>query len=68
MSVPHTTSQGVLELHPRGHGFLRNPARHYAPTVNDPYVPGQLIDKFHLADGVLLSGPIPCPSWPPYPL
>ena len=24
------TSQGVLELHPKGYGFLRNPARHYA--------------------------------------
>ena len=35
-----TTSQGVLELHPKGFGFLRNPARHYSPQAADPYVPG----------------------------
>src|SRR5262249_57707653 len=32
--------------------------RHYAPTPNDAYVPGQLIDKFHLAEGLLLAGPV----------
>jgi transcription termination factor Rho len=52
---------GVLELHPRGHGFLRNPAKNYAQTANDPYVPGQFIDKFKLANGVLLAGPIEPP-------
>ena len=34
MSDPRPVSSGVLELHPRGHGFLRNPAKHYAPTAN----------------------------------
>ena len=58
MSDTRTTSQGVLEMHPRGYGFLRNPTRHYAPTPADPYVPGQLIDKFHLAEGLLLAGPV----------
>ena len=58
MPAPQPASQGVLELHPRGHGFLRNPARHYAPTANDPYVPAPLIDKLHLAEGLLLAGPI----------
>jgi transcription termination factor Rho len=52
---------GVLELHPRGHGFLRNPAKNYVQTANDPYVPGQFIDKFKLANGVLLAGPIEPP-------
>ncbi|HJZ55757.1 MAG TPA: transcription termination factor Rho [Gemmataceae bacterium] len=58
MSDTRTTSQGVLEMHPKGYGFLRNPTRHYAPTPNDAYVPGQLIDKFHLAEGLLLAGPV----------
>ena len=58
MSDPRTAPSGVLEIHPRGHGFLRNPAKNYLPTTNDPYVPGQLIDKFNLAEGVLLSGPL----------
>ncbi|HXD87071.1 MAG TPA: transcription termination factor Rho [Urbifossiella sp.] len=61
MSDPRTAPSGVLELHPRGHGFLRNPAKNYLPTNNDPYVPGQLIDKFKLAEGVLLSGPVEAP-------
>jgi len=31
--------QGVLELHPRGYGFLRNAARNYTPQSADAYVP-----------------------------
>jgi len=58
MSDPRTMAQGVLEMHPKGYGFLRNPARHYAPTPADAYVSGQLIDKFHLAEGLHLAGPI----------
>ena len=61
MSEPRTASHGVLELHPKGYGFLRNPARHYASTPNDPYVPAPLIEKFHLAEGVLLGGPVEPP-------
>jgi transcription termination factor Rho len=58
MSDPRTTAQGVLEMHPRGYGFLRNPARHYAPVASDAYVSGQLVDKFRLAEGLFLSGPL----------
>ncbi|MDB5312039.1 MAG: hypothetical protein JWO38_6241 [Gemmataceae bacterium] len=61
MSDHRTASQGVLEMHPKGYGFLRNPARHYAPTPNDPYVPAPLIDKLKLAEGLLLAGPIEPP-------
>src|SRR5262245_37610266 len=50
--------QGVLELHPRGHGFLRSPARSYAPQSTDPYVPAPLIQKHQLREGLLLTGPI----------
>ena len=58
MSEPRPMAQGVLELHPKGYGFLRNPARSYAPTPNDAYVAGQLISKFRLAEGVALGGPV----------
>ena len=58
MSDPRTTAQGVLEMHPRGYGFLRNPARHYAPTASDAYVSGQLVDKHRLAEGLHLVGPL----------
>jgi transcription termination factor Rho len=61
MSDPRPTAQGVLELHPKGYGFLRNPARHYLPTPSDAYVGTALIDKFRLAEGVRLFGPLEPP-------
>jgi transcription termination factor Rho len=51
------TSQGVLELHPKGFGFLRDPARHYAARPTDPYVERHLIQKFHLKQGLMVGGP-----------
>ncbi len=55
------TFQGVLELHPKGFGFLRDPARHYAARPSDPYVAQPLIQKFGLAQGLLVSGPVEPP-------
>src|SRR6516225_10241590 len=49
--------QGVLEIHPKGFGFLRNPARHFAAQAADPYVGGPLISRFKLREGLLLAGP-----------
>jgi transcription termination factor Rho len=51
-------SQGVLELHPKGYGFLRNPRRSYLAQPDDPYVPAQIIQKHRLREGLLLAGPI----------
>jgi transcription termination factor Rho len=48
-------------MHPRGHGFLRNPAKNYLPTPADAYVPGPLINKMNLADGVMLAGTLEPP-------
>jgi transcription termination factor Rho len=61
MSDPRITAQGVLEMHPRGYGFLRNPAKHYAPGPADAYVSGQFVDKYRLAEGVYLSGTLEPP-------
>jgi transcription termination factor Rho len=61
MSDPRNSAHGVLEMHQRGHGFLRNPAKHYAPTPHDPYVPGPLISRYKLAEGVLIGGPLEPP-------
>jgi transcription termination factor Rho len=57
--MPHDdrTAQGVLELNPKGFGFLRNPARHYAAQPADPYVPAPLIQRHRLREGLLLAGP-----------
>jgi transcription termination factor Rho len=57
MSRTDHTTQGVLELHPKGFGFLRNPARHYAAQPADAYVPGPLIQRFGLREGLLVAGP-----------
>ena len=61
MSDPRNSAHGVLEMHPRGHGFLRNPAKNYLPTPNDAYVPGPLIHKLNLAEGVMLAGTLEPP-------
>ena len=48
--------QGVLELHPNGYGFLRNPKTNYLRERSDPFVPGTMIDKFGLREGVMING------------
>ncbi len=48
--------QGVLELHPNGYGFLRNPKTNFLRERTDPFVPGTMIDKFRLREGVMING------------
>jgi transcription termination factor Rho len=50
--------QGVLELHPKGFGFLRNASRNYVAQPADPYVPAPLIQRLGLREGLLLTGPL----------
>ena len=52
------STQGVLELHPKGFGFLRNAARNYVAQAADPYVPAPLIQRLGLREGLLLTGPL----------
>ncbi|HEV3145160.1 MAG TPA: transcription termination factor Rho [Gemmataceae bacterium] len=52
------STQGILELHPKGFGFLRNPARHYTAQPGDAYVPAPLIQRFRLQEGLLVAGPV----------
>jgi transcription termination factor Rho len=47
---------GVLELHPNGYGFLRDPKNNYTRELTDPFVPGSMIDKFGLREGVAVNG------------
>ncbi len=51
------STQGVLELHPKGFGFLRNAARNYVAQQADPYVPAPLIQQLGLREGLLLDRP-----------
>jgi len=47
---------GVLEMHPNGYGFLRDPAANYVRQLTDPFVPGSMIEKFGLREGLLIHG------------
>jgi len=56
MSTVESTCSGVLELHPKGYGFLRDPARNFKPGNTDVYVGGPLLNRFRLRQGVKLTG------------
>jgi transcription termination factor Rho len=54
--LPLVPGSGVLEMHPNGYGFLRNPASNFTRERTDPFVPGTMIEKFGLREGLLLQG------------
>jgi len=54
--IPTVPAAGVLELHPNGYGFLRDTKCNYQRERTDPFVPGTMIDKFGLREGVLING------------
>jgi len=53
---PVEPGRGVLEMHPNGYGFLRDPEANYLRQMTDPFVPGSMIEKFGLREGVLIRG------------
>jgi len=55
---PLEAGGGVLEMHPNGYGFLRDPKSNYLREMTDPFVPGSMIDKFRLREGVHINGMI----------
>lgn len=55
--APTQETTGVLEMHPSGYGFLRTPNNNYARERDDVFVPVQLIDRFKLREGVMITGP-----------
>ena len=56
--VVEGTFEAVLELHPKGYGFLRSPEKNYAAQESDPFVPSSLVEKFALREGVLIKGEV----------
>ena len=52
------TIEGVLELHPKGYGFLRDPTKNYAAQDSDSFVSSSLIDKNKLREGILIRGDV----------
>lgn len=55
---PLVAGGGVLEMHPNNYGFLRDPAANYLRQLTDPFVPGSMIEKFGLREGVGVQGMI----------
>lgn len=49
---------GILELHPNGYGFIRSAQDNYSRERTDPFVPGTLIEKYGLREGVLLNAKV----------
>ncbi len=52
------TATGVLDPGPRGDGFLRDPARSFAPAGDDVLVPADLVRRHRLAAGATVEGPV----------
>ncbi|MEM0924894.1 MAG: transcription termination factor Rho [Planctomycetota bacterium] len=53
--APMEDCEGILELHPNGYGFLRSKDNNYSRERSDPFVPGTMIEKFGLRQGVYLQ-------------
>ena len=47
---------GVLQIHEKGFGFLRQADSNYLPSPKDVFVPRSLIQQFRLREGVDISG------------
>ena len=58
---------GVLEMHPKGYGFLRDHTRNYPRDPGDAYVGGDLISRNRLREGVMIKGIATGPAGGPGP-
>ena len=56
MSTAEVTYSGILELHPKGYGCLRDPARNFRVQNSDAIVGSPLLTQFQLKQGVRLTG------------
>ena len=53
--APMEEGEGILEMHPNGYGFLRSKENYYARERTDPFVPGTMIERFGLRQGVQIK-------------
>jgi transcription termination factor Rho len=52
------TFVGVLELHPKRYGFLRDPKNDYGSQEHDPFVSSSIVEKYNLREGVEIRGEV----------
>lgn len=50
--------EGVLELHPKAYGFIRDPKVNYKAQDSDAFVSSSLIEKHNLREGILIRGEV----------
>ncbi|MBX3442967.1 MAG: transcription termination factor Rho [Planctomyces sp.] len=50
--------EGVLELHPKGYGFLRDQSNDYAARETDPFVSSSFVERHHLREGIMIRGEV----------
>ncbi|MDA0833405.1 MAG: transcription termination factor Rho [Planctomycetota bacterium] len=50
--------EGILELHPKGYGFLRDPKANYVAQDSDSFVSSSLIERHRLREGILIKGEV----------
>jgi len=55
-ALPDIRASGVLELHPKGYGFLRDAEKDYHQSPVDVFVPAPLVEQFHLRPGNRIEG------------
>ncbi|MCA8988149.1 MAG: transcription termination factor Rho [Planctomycetaceae bacterium] len=48
--------EGVLELHPKGYGFMRDATVNYASQDSDAFVSSTTVEKYGLREGILIRG------------
>ena len=53
--IPLEPGNGVLEMHPNGYGFLRCADTNYTRERTDPFVPGTMIERYRLREGVFIK-------------
>ncbi len=53
--------EGVLEVTPKGFGFLRDPKSNYERRLSDPFLSSKLIDRLNLRPGVFIKGMVQPP-------
>lgn len=56
MSTAEPTYSGILELHPKGYGVLRDPKRNFRVGSGDAVVGPPLLSRFRLRQGARLTG------------
>ena len=50
--------EGILELHPKGYGFIRDAEKNYMAQESDPFVSSSIVEKYNLREGILIHGEV----------